>query len=219
MPPILPGDNRSELEAPLVSNASTHAGNLAANTALQVATVWGADAKDSLQLRLTARDAGSRVAIGSEWGDSRTGVDESRLMADVDACVVGREMLEQLLADLTENHQRERTESTRMATEKSPPSLTRTIDSVAVDAVYELLGPVEGGMIALTLNREASVQDFNELSDDIRNENVAWMASLGIIRSFERGGLATTEISGLINRTVQTPCMSMLRPNERPMIW
>ncbi len=38
-------------------------------------------------------------------------------MADVDASVVGREMLEQLLADLTENHQRERTESTRMATE------------------------------------------------------------------------------------------------------
>ncbi len=74
-----------------------------------------------------------------------------------------------------------------------------------MDAVYELLGPVEGGMIALTLNREASVQDFNELSDDIRNENVAWMASLGIIRSFESGGLATTEISGLINRTVQTP--------------
>ncbi len=55
-----------------------------------------------------------------------------------------------------------------------------------------LFGSIEGGMLGLMINRDRSQQDFSEVAEDIRSENMAWMANVGIIRALESGAVAAT---------------------------
>jgi hypothetical protein len=55
-------------------------------------------------------------------------------------------------------------------------------------------------MIALALNRDITLSELEDISEDARSENKAWIANVGIFRAFENGAVAATEYSGLTNR-------------------
>jgi hypothetical protein len=108
------------------------------------------------------------------------------------------ESLENFLLSLAENHHRIRSgigfdvnhrNSRNEVTERPETSMALEI-AVA-----------DGGMIALALNRDIIMSQFEDISEEARSEKKAWIANVGIFRAFENGAVAATEYSNLTNRT------------------
>ncbi len=125
-------------------------------------------------------------------------------------------MLERLLADLAEHHHREQIESHGTAGLQNARGRYSPASTAALDAFWGLdgaaLNPIEGGMLDLVIHRDDARQNLSEVADDVRNENLAWMANVGIIRSLESGAVATTEYSAVTNRLAQ------LQPSISPKV-
>ena len=115
------------------------------------------------------------------------------------------ESLEKLLPGLAENHLHNRTQNGFDANQPNArhENNRRPETSASVEVAF-----ADGGMIALALNRDIAMSDLEELSDDARSENKAWIANVGIFRAFENGAVAATEYAGLTNRVTRNAASS-----------
>lgn len=105
------------------------------------------------------------------------------------------ESLESLLSGLAENHRRSRIQSGFDANASSRYEHDWRPNTTSAEVAF-----AEGGMIALALNRDAALNELEDISDDARSENNAWIANVGIFRAFENGAVAATEYAGVTNR-------------------
>ena len=127
---------------------------------------------------------------------------------------IGMASLDKLLSDLANKHRRRQAEehTDREQANRSEPAgrsyrqNSRMAELQAVNA--------EGGLIALALNRDVAPTDLDELAKSLHRENRAWVASVGVFRTFESGAvengevqsgaMAATEIAVKSDRSKQT---------------
>jgi hypothetical protein len=110
------------------------------------------------------------------------------------------ESLENFLLSLAENHHRIRRENGFDVNHRNSRNevTARPATSMALE-----IAVANGGMIALALNRDIATSELEDISEEARSENKAWIANVGIFRAFENGAVAATEYSGLTNRTTR----------------
>jgi hypothetical protein len=181
------------------------------STATQVAFSSGSSSALSAQASgVTTLDFSWNISSGSEqspWGDDFRFTRPLPVPAPSDALVDGAlvehaslESLENLLSGLAENHRRNRIQNGFDANQSNSRNEQnwRPETSTSVEVTF-----ADGGMIALALNRDLALSELEEILDDARSENKAWVANVGIFRAFENGAVAATEYAGLTNRTTR----------------
>ena len=110
----------------------------------------------------------------------------------------GVESLGNLLTSLAENHRRSQIQNGFDADQpnfRNEQNWRPEQTAASVEILFS-----DGGMIALALNRDIALRELEDISDDARNENNAWIANVGIFRAFENAAVAVTEYAGLTNR-------------------
>lgn len=129
---------------------------------------------------------------------------ESDAIFDPSLTARGKEIdpLESVLSDLSADHGRPASQFVSNADLPSSRSDQGWREKQAAAPVDYLFA--DGGMIALTLNRDTSLRDLEEMTDEARNEGKAWIANVGIYRAFENAAVAATEYASLTNRTARS---------------
>ncbi len=117
---------------------------------------------------------------------------------------IGAASLDKLLSDLANKHRQhksgndsEREHSNR--NEFAHRQHHQDSQSAEIDAAY-----AEGGLIAMTLNRDIAPTDLDALATNLHQENKAWVASVGVFRAFESSAMAVTEGARRNNGSSQT---------------
>ena len=109
------------------------------------------------------------------------------------------ESLENLLSGLAENHRRSRVHNGFETNTNSRNEQGWRPDANSAEVAF-----AEGGMIALALNRDVALSELEDISEDARSENIAWIANVGVFRALEYGAVAATENAGVTNRAGRT---------------